>query len=822
MTTLALRPQGLVSSLRADAWTTPASAPSDPSFIPIYLADTDPGNTVIAHQGNLSMQLRVTLADLALAADERIEQVRVHFGYSNLGNWTHTTVTLYSNGTAINFGPFGAAPFYGTLDTAWVSQDAGHGAGEWTAPNVNALELEFTDDGSGNGLVELLWAQLQVSVQKKPVVQITSPSGPQNSRRPNFTWSPNTWDSSVPVDHVIAKVYTQAQYSAVGFNPDVTAVTQPSIDTNVPITSWVPGADIPDGVYRLYVKVARNFAATNTDWWSDWVYIDFTLTDQPAVPTSVSVTPYSTDVPLLQSYIPAGSLGSPEKTVWQLATDAAFTTNVRTVTEPDSAHTVPGTFTGFRISGAHSYPLPDALQLYQGTWWVRAHSVDTLGNVSDWTQGTSFVVAHAPSAANLSPSGDQTVAFGATVPLLWSFSDPSSVDFQTAFQVVVERNDTGVLVLDSGKVVSGNQSYNAAIPAAQKDQPLRWKIRVWDSDDVTAGYGGYVLFRTSDAPVVAVTSPADFSDVDHPSPTFEWTVTESGGRTQAAFHVIVKEGTDVVHDSGWINSAVLSYTPSSAIVENGHTYVVEVHVRDTVGLESSDTSIFDAVWVPPAEPVFAVTDEVNANGYVLVHFTNAQKDATFTRYEIWRRLTGETDWEVLQTYTVDQANYDFDNWIVASNQEYDYTVVQWADRFGTEVPSAANVTTITTGGDEYWLLYGDDPSLNMKLTVTADDFTDEYESETTHIIGRGRHVDYGDELGYAGQLTARMWDEATMTARQKRIAVESLKKQKATLFLRNPFGDIWLVAAGDLHFTRTPGVGQREFGEMTVPYTQVS
>jgi hypothetical protein len=40
--------------------------------------------------------------------------------------------------------------------------------------------------------------------------------------------------------------------------------------------------------------------------------------------------------------------------------------------------------------------------------------------------------------------------------------------------------------------------------------------------------------------------------------------------------------------------------------------------------------------------------------------------------------------------------------------------------------------------------------------VNADTFEDEYEEATYNVIGRGRHMDFGDRYGYSGQLTCQL------------------------------------------------------------------
>jgi hypothetical protein len=59
------------------------------------------------------------------------------------------------------------------------------------------------------------------------------------------------------------------------------------------------------------------------------------------------------------------------------------------------------------------------------------------------------------------------------------------------------------------------------------------------------------------------------------------------------------------------------------------------------------------------------------------------------------------------------------------------------------------------------------------------------------------------------------------TGRQQREAILKLKASKINLYLRNPFGDLWRVAPGDIAATRLPGTGRSDFSDITIPYQEV-
>lgn len=112
--------------------------------------------------------------------------------------------------------------------------------------------------------------------------------------------------------------------------------------------------------------------------------------------------------------------------------------------------------------------------------------------------------------------------------------------------------------------------------------------------------------------------------------------------------------------------------------------------------------------------------------------------------------------------------------------------------------------------------------------VTADEYTPEEWQEEEHIvIGRGRKKDYGTRIGANGSLTIQLYDlEGGDTARQQRLMLEFLKRNAiqtgTTLTLVTPWGDEFEVLPGEISFSRTPGVGMREFGTVSITYAETA
>lgn len=557
-------------------------------------------------------------------------------------------------------------------------------------------------------------------------------------------------------------------------------------------------------------------------------------TDQPIL--GLSADPSST-------FISNGQAGYVQ---WQLATDSGFTANVKLV--DDLANGVSETdfgnatydgvphvtdFGSGQDAGGHNdlwttvlEAVPTSANLTQTTWYVRARYVVLPDEYGAWSASTSFTISHPPSASGVYPDGGENIPYGA-FNFTWNFDDPYPLDTQSAYQIIVERADTGAVQLDTTKTASTTaRLYNWTPAVGLKDVLLRWKIRVWDADDVTAGYSAYRTFRVADLPVVTVTGPAEGGTIATAKPTVTWTFSAGGGRTQAKYKVRILDGSTEVHNSGWTAGAGLSYTPSTNILQNGITYTAEVTVEDSYGLQRTDTNAFTTSYSPPAQPSFTVSTSVyDTLGPVRITWTNAAKDASWSGWAVYRRLNNEVNWTLLYFTNIDQANYTFDDYTAGSGIAYRYTVVQSANRFGSDVESNKTVTSLVTPvSGEYWLIVPDNTALNSKLyIVTDDDFSSEVEQEEVSLIDRGRHVDYGTDMGYSGSLSCRLVDQPSggPTARLQRLNIEAIRIARLKAILRNPFGDVFDVAVGNIAFKRQSGVGLSEMGTITIPYSEV-
>lgn len=563
----------------------------------------------------------------------------------------------------------------------------------------------------------------------------------------------------------------------------------------------------------------------------------------PVAPTNVKPSSGSlsvTNIPPLSSSLDL-DVDYPQariKVIWQVATNSGFTLNLRTVTQSDTAFQyVQGTYSGNAITTVSSV-IPNTSALFSGTWYVRAAYVSELGQQGAWSAAQSFTVSHPPSAIGVTPSGSQYslyVGAGSTssVDFDWTFSDPSPGDAQTAYRVIIEDADTGASILNTGKVTSTVTAATLNIPSSAKDVKLRWKVDVWDIDDVQSTVpSAYQLFYVGSPPTVNVTAPVEASTISTPVPSIAYTPTMLGARTMKAHRIVVVDESSsvVMFDSNWVTvsaSGPFTYQLPSGILLNSEQYRVWVYVRDSANLEGSDSNLFNTSWTAPAAPTFSViTTFYDSLGYVKLSWTNATIDLDFTGYRIYRRLYDAVGpvygpWVLLGENTTAVSSYEFHDWLATSGTSYQYAVVQAADRFGAIVESAYNPTAATVTTDKYWLIHPLDELKTISLHVSKDDFNEEYEQENFHVLGRGRHVDYGDRLGYDGTMSLQLRD-STVTARAQRLSLQALKAEQIPVYMRNPFGDIWLITLGDISFSRVAGMARHEALNVDFSYTEVA
>lgn len=212
-----------------------------------------------------------------------------------------------------------------------------------------------------------------------------------------------------------------------------------------------------------------------------------------------------------------------------------------------------------------------------------------------------------------------------------------------------------------------------------------------------------------------------------------------------------------------------------------------------------------------------------SDGYVRLEWDDTGVAVNFYAWRLYRRWADDPTWVLIYETTDNLPTYTFDDYFAHANEQNDWALVQVTQAGSVRTEGVYTVISDTPYSEDYWLLHPTDPIYNVRLHhVTEDSYSDEYEEATLKLIGRGRKKDQGTGFGITGSLTADLRDTQAETAKVQRKKIEWLKETQTWVYLRTPFGEVWKVSLGQLAFTRTPGVGLREFGAMAIPYEEVA
>ena len=291
-------------------------------------------------------------------------------------------------------------------------------------------------------------------------------------------------------------------------------------------------------------------------------------------------------------------------------------------------------------------------------------------------------------------------------------------------------------------------------------------------------------------------------------------------------------GPATIFDSGWL-AGTASTHQIPAIIHVGETYEVTVSVRDNSDFEGSSTPVrFGAQWAAPDSPLALVVDTSVVDdpsvGAVQVTWNAASYDPTFSHWRCYNRIkpapdSAGTPWKLVGESTDQSGRAEVFDYLFESGRVYEYGVTQVAARyFDEKVESPLTKKEAQPDSTKYWLIHASDSTYTLMLNhVVSDSFTEEYEVFDDQIIGRGRRMEIGTRWGYKGTLTLHLRDLDERGSSLELAEILAFRAERSDAFLRVPFGHIWKVALGDIGFSRMGGVGAREFGEVTIPYSEV-
>lgn len=105
--------------------------------------------------------------------------------------------------------------------------------------------------------------------------------------------------------------------------------------------------------------------------------------------------------------------------------------------------------------------------------------------------------------------------------------------------------------------------------------------------------------------------------------------------------------------------------------------------------------------------------------------------------------------------------------------------------------------------------------------VTEDSFIKDREREVLVVVGRGKKVNYGTELGVTGTLVVKIRERAGSSASAQRDALEAFLLAHPDVILESPWGDQRHVDIGPITVTRISGTGDSEAVDLSFTYEEL-
>lgn len=116
-----------------------------------------------------------------------------------------------------------------------------------------------------------------------------------------------------------------------------------------------------------------------------------------------------------------------------------------------------------------------------------------------------------------------------------------------------------------------------------------------------------------------------------------------------------------------------------------------------------------------------------------------------------------------------------------------------------------------------------DPTVNFLVVpgVTEDSFVKDREREVIVVIGRGKKVNYGTDLGVAGTLVVKIRDRDGVSSTTQRDALEAFLATYPDIIVETPWADEYHVDIGPITVTRIAGTGDMEAVDISFPYEEL-
>lgn len=227
------------------------------------------------------LQVYVRLATFVLPVGSRVLGLSVFFRASRDGSWD---VAFFRESLAETIGS--VTRLVGTPTVENVTLPLEYLT--LSQADIDELVLAIVNiPNTGDARIEGAEGRVHYLVQ--PVVAVQLPTGTvTNTSRPPVTWT-NTLDegATYPQTDYEVKVFSAAQFNAVGFNPATSASTQTSGITSSSALTWTPPDPLANDTWRAYVRTAQTVSGVK-HWSTFSAFAQFILNVAPPAPPTIT------------------------------------------------------------------------------------------------------------------------------------------------------------------------------------------------------------------------------------------------------------------------------------------------------------------------------------------------------------------------------------------------------------------------------------------------------------------------------------------------------------------------------------------------------
>ncbi|MFD2614213.1 DNRLRE domain-containing protein [Paenibacillus gansuensis] len=132
------------------------------------------------------------------------------------------------------------------------------------------------------------------------------------------------------------------------------------------------------------------------------------------------------------------------------------------------------------------------------------------------------------------------------------------------------------------------------------------------------------------------------------NPVLNWTFTDpDAGNTQSAYQIQIKNGSTVIHDSGWVTSSANSYTVPGSVLTRGTTYNWTVRTKDNAGAISGFMApYYFKINNLPAASISSYTDGQQLSDNILT-FNWVYSDSNSQTQNKYQILGTQNNWNTI-------------------------------------------------------------------------------------------------------------------------------------------------------------------------------